>query len=140
MRKSIIAVDGPRFKKINSPPYTFFRISGIYKYNEKKNIIEGGFQKALITTYAMELKYNQTEKGSLTGRIDYIQIDFNDDTNSPVAYEMMNALSKGQNYTWEVMYQRNLSSNLQISINYTGRKTPGVTMVHIGGAQIRAFF
>jgi hypothetical protein len=125
--------------KLIFQPNTFFRISGIYKYGEKRNRIEG-FQKALINTYAMEMKYNQTEKGSFIGRFDFIDIIYNDNTNSPVAYEMLNALSKGQNFTWEISYQRNLSSYIQISINYNGRKTPGTAPVHIGGAQVRAFF
>jgi hypothetical protein len=127
-------------QKLIFQPGTFFRVSGIYKYNEKRNIIEGGFQKATTNTYALEFKYNQTEKGSLTGRFDFIQIKYNDDANSPVAYEMLNALSKGENYTWELNYQRNLSNNIQISINYTGRKTPNVNVIHLGGAQIKAFF
>ncbi len=127
-------------EKLIFQPNTVFRISGIYKYTEKRNIIEGGFQKAIVNTYAMELKFNQADKGSLTGRFDFIQIRFNDDTNSPAAYEMLNALNKGDNYTWELTYQRNLSNNIQISINYNGRKTPTSNMVHLGGAQIRAYF
>lgn len=121
-------------------PNTYFRISGIYKYTDKQNRIEGGFQKAFINTFAAEIKYNQSEKGSLTGRMDLVLITYNDTENSPVAYEMLNALSKGQNITWELSYQRNLNSNLQISINYNGRKTPNANAVHLGGAQIRAFF
>ncbi|MBA3663880.1 MAG: hypothetical protein H0W61_06690 [Bacteroidetes bacterium] len=121
-------------------PNTYFRISGIYKYTQKQNIIEGGLQKALLRTYAVELKFNQTEKGSLTGRADFIQIHYNDDQSSPVSYEMLNALNKGDNYTWELSYQRNLSNNIQISINYNGRKTPHVNAVHLGGAQVRAYF
>ena len=121
-------------------PNTFFRLSSIYKYNQKQNKIEGGFQTAFINTFAAELKYNQSEKGSLTGRLDLILIKFNDTENSSVAYEMLNALSKGQNVTWELNYQRNLNSNIQISINYNGRKTSGSNIVHLGGAQIRAFF
>ncbi len=121
-------------------PNTYFRISSIYKYTQKQNKIEGGFQTAFINTFAGEIKYNQSEKGSLTGRMDLVIIKYNDTENSPVAYEMLNALSKGQNVTWELSYQRNLSSNLQISINYNGRKTPNSNAVHLGGAQIRAFF
>ena len=121
-------------------PNTYFRISGIYKYTDKQNSIEGGFQKAFINTFAGEIKYNQSEKGSLTGRMDLVLIKYNDTENSPIAYEMLNALSKGQNITWELNFQRNLNSNLQISINYSGRKTPNSNAVHLGGAQIRAFF
>jgi hypothetical protein len=121
-------------------PSTLFRLSAIYKYSEKRNRIEGGFQRAYLNNYAFELRYNQTEKGSLTGRIDYIRILFNDSENSAVAYEMLAGLSKGDNYTWELIYQRNLNANIQVSINYNGRKTPNASPVHIGGAQIRAFF
>jgi len=127
-------------------PNTTFRISGIYKYTEKRNVtkarpeIPAGFQKAYINTFAMELKYNQTEKGSLTGRVDFIKINYNDLENSSIAYEMLSGLSKGDNFTWELTYQRNLNSNIQVSINYNGRKTPNSNTVHLGGAQIRAFF
>lgn len=127
-------------QKLVFQPNTVFRISGIYKYTEKQNIIEAGTQNSFLHTYALEIKYNQTEKGSLTGRIDLIKIKYNDSENSAVAYEMLNGLSKGDNYTWELNYQRNLNSNIQISINYSGRKTPNNPTVHIGGAQIRAYF
>lgn len=127
-------------------PSTVFRASLIYKYTDKKNVYRGteiipaGFQAAFLNNFGLELKYNQTEKGSLTGRIDLIKIRYNDSENSSIAYEMLNGLSTGDNYTWELTYQRNLGSNIQISINYNGRKTPNSTTVHLGGAQIRAFF
>ena len=121
-------------------PNTVFRLSTIYKYNEKRNSASDARQEAFMNTIALELKYNQTDKGSLSGRCDFIRIIYNDVENSSVAYEMLNGLSKGNNVTWELNYQRNLNSNLQISINYNGRKTPGVAPVHLGGAQVRAFF
>jgi hypothetical protein len=127
-------------------PNTVFRTGIIYKYTDKKNRAKGtetipaGFQKALLHNFGLELKYNQTEKGSLTGRVDFIRIQYNDSENTSVAYEMLNGLGSGDNFTWELVYQRNLGSNIQISINYNGRKTPGANTVHLGGAQIRAFF
>lgn len=128
-------------------PNTQFRWSGIYKYNEKSNLLQtlsaGGEpinQKALLHTLALELRYNQTEKGSFTARFDFIHIDYNDVENSSIAYEMMNGLNKGDNYTWELVYQRNLNNNIQLSFNYNGRKNTRSSAVHIGGAQIRAFF
>ena len=127
-------------QKILFQPNTVFRLSLIYKYTEKQNIISEGTQTAFLHTYGFEIKYNQTEKGSLTGNFNLIGIEYNDVENSSVAYEMLNGLSKGNNFTWELSYQRNLNSNIQISINYTGRKTPTSPIVHLGGAQIRAFF
>jgi hypothetical protein len=127
-------------QKLIFQPNTVFRISAIYKYTDRKNMAREGFQKAIHNSYGMELKLNQTEKGSLTGRADYVKILYNDDPNSPVGYEMLNGLSNGDNFTWELTYQRNLNSNIQVSINYNGRKTPNAGAVHIGGAQVRAYF
>ncbi len=122
-------------------PNTVFRMSGIFKYSDKQNnISENTKEKATIKTLALELKYNQTEKGSLTGRLDLIKIAYNGAENSSVAYEMLNGLKAGDNFTWELSYQRNLNNSIQVSINYNGRKTPGAGSIHLGGAQVRAFF
>jgi len=87
------------------------------------------------------LKYNQTEKGSLNLRMDVVQINYNDIESSAIAYEMLNGLARGTNYTWEMLYQRNINSNLQISVSYNGRKTANsTTIVHLGSGTIRAFF
>lgn len=128
-------------------PNTQFRVSGIYKYDYKTNLLEEMSvmgepirQTAYLNTIAVELRYNQTEKGSFTARFDFIKIDYNDVENSSIAYEMMNGLNNGDNYTWELVYQRNLNSNIQLSFNYNGRKSENSKVVNIGGAQIRAFF
>lgn len=127
-------------QKLSYQPNTAFRISAIYKYSKKQNIIEGGFQKAELNDIGLEFKYNQVEKGSLTGKADFITITYNDLENTSIAYEMLNALKVGYNYTWGLSYQRNLTNNIQISINYDGRKSPNSKIINIGGAQIRAFF
>ncbi|MBS1636033.1 MAG: hypothetical protein JST26_08970 [Bacteroidetes bacterium] len=127
-------------EKLSYQPNTSLRISVIYKYNQKQNIIEGGFQRATLNDAGLEFKFNKVDKGSLTAKADFINITYNDLENTPVAYEMLNALKTGYNFTWNLGYQRNLTSNIQISINYDGRKSPNSKIVHIGGAQVRAFF
>ena len=127
-------------QKLSYQPNTAFRISVIYKHNKKQNIIEGGTQKAELNDFGLEFKYNQVEKGSFTGKVNLINISYNDAENTAVGYEMLNALKVGYNYTWGLSYQRNLSNNIQISINYDGRKSPNNKIINIGGAQIRAFF
>jgi len=126
--------------KISYQPSTSFRVSGIFKYTEKANIAPDGFQKAIVQDYAIEFKLNKLSKGSLNARFDFLQIAYNDAENTPVSFEMLNSLHKGQNVTWSASYQQNVSGNLQISFTYDGRKTPGYKIVHIGGAQVRAFF
>lgn len=130
-------------QKLNYQPNTSFRISVLFKHNKKSNVIntlEGGGQKAELNDLGLEFKFNQLEKGSLTGKADFINIIYNSTENSAIAYEMLNALKTGYNYTWNLSYQRNLSNNIQISINYDGRKSPNSKTVNIGGAQVRAFF
>lgn len=127
-------------QKLNYQPNTALRISLIYKHNKKQNTIEGGFQKAELNDFGLEFKFNRLEKGSLTGKINFININYNDNENTAIAYEMLNALRIGYNYTWGLNFQRNLTNNIQISINYDGRKSPNSKIINIGGAQVRAFF
>lgn len=128
-------------QKFSYQPGTNFRVSILYKYGEKANTYNNGFQRAFIHNAGFELKYNQTEKGSFNVRIDLLQMKYNDTESSAIAFEMLNGLSNGTNYTWEMLYQRNINQNLQISINYNGRKSASnPQIVHIGGGTIRAFF
>lgn len=126
--------------KFSYQPNTSFRTSIGYKKSEKQNAKEYGNQKASIDDILIELKYNKLSKGSFTMRADYLKITYNDVLNSPVAFEMLNSLKPGDNFTWNLNYQQNLSAYLQISFNYEGRKSPGNRIIHIGGAQVRAFF
>ncbi len=126
--------------KISYQPSTAFRTSLLFKHNKKQNITIDAFQKAELNDIGIEFKYNKIEKGSLNGKADFISISYNDYENTPVAYEMLNALKPGYNYTWELSYQRNITTNVQISITYNGRKSPNNKIINVGGAQVRAFF
>jgi hypothetical protein len=53
---------------------------------------------------------------------------------------MLEALRQGVNYTWNIGYQRSVSKNLQISVQYNGRKSENTSMIHAGGMEVRAFF
>ncbi|MGE0568759.1 MAG: hypothetical protein AB7O73_12475, partial [Bacteroidia bacterium] len=128
-------------QKISFQPNTTFRISLNYKYTEKINHYNNSNTKAFSNNFGAECRYTKSEKGNLTMKVDYISIVFNGEESSATAYEMLSGLSKGDNYTWELNYLRNLSSNIQISIGYNGRKTgTSSNLVHIGNGTIRAFF
>lgn len=126
--------------KINYQPNTAFRLSLSFRYTDKKNKNEFGGQHAVLQDYGAEVKYNVLNKGSLNLKGDFIQITYNDLQSSSLSFEMLDALKPGQNITWGASYQRNLSNNLQLSITYDGRKSEGTKTVHIGGAQVRAYF
>jgi hypothetical protein len=127
--------------KFNFQPNTSFRATISFKYTDRKNKVEPGLQRAILQDYGAEVKYNVLQKGSLNVKADFIQIKYNDpNKNTSIAYEMLDALKAGQNITWGVMYQRNLSNNLQLSLTYDGRKSQSSKAIHTGGAQVRAYF
>lgn len=126
--------------KLNYQPSTAFRATASFRYTDKKNAIDYGAQHAVIQDYGLEIKYNVLQKGSLNAKANFIQIKYNGDQNSSLAFEMLDALQKGKNITWGVLYQRNLSNNLQLSLTYDGRVSEETKAIHTGGAQVRAYF
>jgi hypothetical protein len=135
---SIVYYEGT--PKLNYQPNTAFRLSVSFRYTDKKNRTEYGGQRAILQDYGAEIKYNVLNKGSLNVKGNFIQINYNGLQNSSLSFEMLDALKPGQNITWGASYQRTLSNNLQLSITYDGRKSEATKAVHIGGAQVRAYF
>jgi hypothetical protein len=107
---------------------------------EKRNKPELGGEKASIYDIGFTGKYNQTQKGSLQGQFNVIRIVFQGSSNSPLGFELLEALKPGINYVWSIGYQRSLSKNLQISVQYNGRKSEGNKIIHAGGMEVKAFF
>jgi hypothetical protein len=129
--------------KISLQPNVSFRISLSYKYAEKKNTLVTGTAPQAKTTsqnFGSELKFNALNKGSLTAKANFILIAYNDAENTPLAYEMLEGLKTGKNYTWSAGYSRTLASNIQLTLTYEGRQSPGIKTIHTGNAQVRAFF
>ena len=128
--------------KISFQPTASFRVIASYKYMEKKNTISGiSIQaKAISQNFGGELKYNAVNKGSFSAKTNFIVVSYNDEENNPVAYEMLEGLKPGKNYTWNISYNRTLASNIQLTLSYDGRQSPGVKAIHTGNAQVRAYF
>jgi hypothetical protein len=121
-------------------PNTFFRTSLNFTYTEKKNKI-GLKESSINRKSGIEIRYNIKANGSLMSKINYINISYsNANNNTPVAFEMLEGLKAGQNITWNLMYQQNLSNNLQMNVSYEGRKSEGTHAIHTGSVQLRAFF
>ena len=126
--------------KITFQPGTSFRAGLSYKYTEKKNDPLLGGEMAKSQNIGMEIKYSIVSKGNLLLNVNYILNDFNASDNTTLAFEMLEGLQAGKNVTWSLAYQRNLSANMQLSLNYTGRTSESAPTVHTGGVQVRAFF
>ena len=131
--------------KLNIQPGTMWRVSILFNYKEQRNRAQEntagiGGEKSIVRKTGLEFTLSTPEKGSLFVNGNLIQINYSGLAESPVGFEMLDGLQTGLNATWGISYQRTLSNNLQLSINYNGRQSPGLNMIHTGGVQARAFF
>ena len=126
--------------KLSFQPNVKFRASILYNYKEKTNNEYYGGEELISQKIGGELRYNVAAKGSFRATYNYIQNQFSLTNNASLAYEMLEGLQDGENMTWELVYQQNLSKYMQLSINYNGRKSNETPVIHTGGVQIRAFF
>jgi hypothetical protein len=121
-------------------PNTSVRALVSFRYTEKTNREEFGGEQALIQDLGAELRYNTAGKGSILLTANLVSIGYEGEVNSSLGNEMLGGLKPGTNGTWSLSIQRNLSNNLQVDITYNGRRSEGVPVIHVGGAQVRAFF
>lgn len=121
-------------------PNTVFRITLDGRASEKNNDPQLGGERAMVYEIGSTFKFNQAEKGSLQGGVKMLNIDYNGIQNSGLGFEMLEGLKPGINYTWNIGYQRTLSKNLQLSVQYNGRKSENNRTIHSGGMEVRAFF
>lgn len=118
-------------------PNTSFRLSLESRFAEKRNV-DG--ELAVVRELGIRIKYNEPKKGSLQGNFSLISISYNGQNNSALGFEMLEALKPGKNFTWDAGYQRSISKNLQLSVQYNGRKSENNKTIHSGGMEVRAFF
>jgi len=126
--------------KFSYQPGTVFRAIASYKYSNKRNTLGQLGEEAKSDKFGLELKYNTINTGSMTAKINLINVRYNAPDDSFLSYELLEGLKNGQNITWNMSLQRNLSSSVQMSLNYDGRKLKDSKVVHTGGVQVRAFF
>lgn len=112
--------------------------AGVYG-NQHNADIYGG-EKNTNITFTTESRYNVLKRGVLTGKISYINNQFTGNSNSTIGYEMLSGLQTGNNYTWGLGLQRTIGNGIQLNLNYEGRKSPMVNVVHTGSMQVRAYF
>ena len=88
----------------------------------------------------MELNYSKSEKNTIKADFNYFNNTFVGNSYSPVGYQMLEGLQPGKNYTWSLLFFRNINSYLNLNINYLGRKSETSSTIHTGSIQLKALF
>ncbi|MEO6550364.1 MAG: hypothetical protein ABIN94_20330 [Ferruginibacter sp.] len=120
---------------------TNIRITLSYNYNEKKNTI-GYMETSVNNMVSAEVKYNVLSSSTINARFSYNAIKFNYLTggspNSTVGYIMLDGLLPGNNYLWNLEFTKRLAGNIEMTVEYDGRKPGETRTIHMGRASIRA--
>ncbi len=111
-----------------------------YEYQKKENQI-GDLEKLnQQTELALLLPMPHKKQFTMNGEFSLYGNQFTGNELSPVAYQMLEGLQAGQNQTWRLLIQKNLTEFLDINLNYQGRKSETSNAIHTGNIQLRAYF
>ena len=125
------------------------KISYFWGENSRVNFYWSAAQKEHTSGAREFLKQNnfgvsctlaKADKMSLTAEINSINNKFEGSPFSSVAYLMLEGLQPGENYTWNLLWQKRINSFLDLNFSYFGRQSPDSPTIHTGSMQLRAFF
>jgi hypothetical protein len=115
------------------------RFDIFYQYATKDNTI-GNFEALKQQKYGASFSLANTQNSAINGELNYFSNRFNGNSNTPVAYQMLEGLQPGKNFTWSLLAQKKLTTFLDLNLSYFGRKTETSKTIHTGTVQLKAYF
>ncbi|WP_303318922.1 hypothetical protein Q4Q34_05580 [Flavivirga abyssicola] len=110
-----------------------------YQYASKNNTI-GNLESLEQQKYGASFTLANSQKSAINGEFNYFSNIFNGNPNTPVAYQMLEGLQPGKNFTWTLLAQKKLTAFLDLNLSYFGRKTETSKTIHTGAIQLKAYF
>jgi hypothetical protein len=125
--------------EVSIRPSQNMRVMAKYSF-QKKNQTILTMDQANIHDITSEYTIRKANQYSLDMSLSYVSINFTGIANSPIEYDMLEGLKNGKNYLWNVVYTKRIAKNIDLTINYEGRKTGISPVVNVGRAQVKATF
>jgi len=115
------------------------RVDLFYELQTKENVVN---EAALLDqqNLGISFSFNKEQKYAVNGEMRYVKNDFEGQAFSPVGFQMLEGLQPGTNFTWNVLFQKNISSFLDLNISYNGRNSETARTIHTGSVQLKAYF
>jgi hypothetical protein len=115
------------------------RFDVFYQFQQQDNLIN---DKEYLKQHKLGVSavMNQNTSSSISAEFNYFSNAFKGNANTPIAYQMMEGLQPGTNFTWSLIAQKKLTKFLDLNLNYFGRKTENSRTIHTGTVQLKAYF
>lgn len=126
-------------------PNSDFRTTLKYRRKTAENILAAEPENLRSDDFTLEAVYNFSDKKkkhptAIRLSTTLAEVAFWGAANSPAGFVMLEGLRDGQNFLWNLSFDRQLFNNMRLSLNYEGRKTGEARTVHLGRAQVSAIF
>jgi len=113
--------------------------SVFYEYKNKENQINT-LDKLQQQKAGLTFNYLSEKSFTINAGYSFYSNNFTGNAQSPVGFAMLEGLLPGKNSTWNILLQKKLTQYLDLNINYLGRKSESIKVIHTGSVQLRAYF
>jgi hypothetical protein len=112
----------------------------MYSYEIQQNTL-GEKENNLRRKWEVDYHYEGKNNASFDMSLNILFNEYSGDTNSPVAYTILEGLQPGRNITWNMVWTEKLNSFLYLHLLYDGRTSIEThTTIHNGSIKLSAGF
>ena len=126
--------------KLNFQYKQFIRLTAAYAFTAAQNQFENNRDAANLQEFSGEARIAMPKSGTFFAKFSYVEVLYNGNFGSILAYEILQGLANGKNQLWTLQWQHRLGGNIQINLAYDGRLTGELPAVHIGKMEARYVF
>ncbi len=110
----------------------------LYRISLKNNKI--GTENSRLSEIKLNINKVLSTKVNIQADLSFVLVNYNAETSTSVAYEMLEGLKVGKNLIWTISYNQKLSKVFYLSLGYNGRTSELGQTIHNGNVQLKANF